>query len=93
MLGGLGSAVCGGGANGGEGASENEVLVDEGDANAFLVDIGAGTMSSATVERDVPAVVRSDTCELCQVLLEYPLESDCLGSADLLERSKLNAWA
>lgn len=66
-LGKLGSEVCGGGPAGDSGT----VLVDGGLAtNAFFDPLTAGRVSSATVESDVPAVVRSEICELCQVLLE-----------------------
>ena len=49
----------------------------------------AFSKSSGTVDSEDPAVLRSETCELCHVLLEYPLESDCLGRADFESRSNL----
>ena len=70
MPGGLGSEVCGGGAAGGGGVSASRLLIEGDLVNAFFVKIGAGVESSATVEREVPAVVRSETSELCHVLRE-----------------------
>lgn len=64
-------------------------FIEEDAANAFF-DPRFGDLSSATVDNEVPAVVRSELSELCHVLLEYPLESDCLGKADLLESSNVN---
>jgi len=44
--------------------------------------------ASATVDRDVIAVVRLEETELCHVFPEYPLESDVRGRADFDWRPK-----
>lgn len=84
-LGGRGRALVGGGPGG---ASARTVLTED-TILAGLPEKRALSKSSGTVDNDDPAVLRSDTCELCHVLLEYPLESDCRGRADFESRSNL----
>ena len=67
---------------GGSGAGVACSIATEGSGGSAATSfVGAGNgviLASATVEREVPAVVRVEATEL-QVLPEKPLESDCLG--------------
>ncbi len=70
--GGAGSATEGGGYEGGGNVLPCSWETNDGSPGA-----------SATVEREVPAVVGFEPSELAHVRPEKPLESDCRGKADL----------